>query len=100
MAVEIQEGYNRPDMELVLHSVNYHDCPVELREKVSFSESQQHDIIGALIDQKGIAEAAILQTCNRTEIYLYAKKNTDWRQTTGKLIAQFNPEAQQIWEKY
>ncbi len=87
-------------MELVLHSVNYHDCPVEQREKVSLSESQQHDILGALIDQKGIAEAAILQTCNRTEIYLYAKKNADWRQTTGKLIGQFNPQAQKIWEKY
>jgi glutamyl-tRNA reductase len=87
-------------MELVLHSVNYHDCPVEQREKVSFGEQQQHDILGALIDQKGIAEAAILQTCNRTEIYLYAKKSTDWKQTTGKLIGQFNPEAQQIWEKY
>ncbi len=87
-------------MELILQSVNYHDCPVEKREKVSFNEDQQHGLLGALMDQKGIAEAAILQTCNRSEIYLYAKKNGDWKQAAGKLIEDFNPEAGQVWGKY
>lgn len=87
-------------MELVLQSVNYHDCPVEEREKVSFSESRQHDLLRTLMDLKGMAEAAILQTCNRTEIYLYAKKGTDWKRPINEIIGQFSPKAGQTWQKY
>jgi len=87
-------------MELVLHSVNYHDCPVEEREKVSFAEEQQHDMLGALLGQRGIGEAAILQTCNRTEIYLYAKKGIDWRQPVSKLIGGISPDGERTWRKH
>jgi glutamyl-tRNA reductase len=87
-------------MELVLHSVTYHDCPVEQREKVSLEEGQQHDMLGALMGQQGIGEAAILQTCNRTEVYLYAKKGIDWRQPVSKLMEQISPGAGQTWGKY
>ncbi|MCJ7729950.1 MAG: glutamyl-tRNA reductase [Sedimentisphaerales bacterium] len=87
-------------MELVLHSVTYHDCPVEQREKVSLEEGQQHDMLGALMGQQGIGEAAILQTCNRTEVYLYAQKSIDWRQPVSKLMGRISPDAGQTWGKY
>ncbi len=87
-------------MELVLQSVNYHDCPVELREKVSFANGQQQELLRALVEQEGITEAAILQTCNRTEIYLYAKKDTEWGQCVNGLISQSGPEAAKVWGKY
>jgi glutamyl-tRNA reductase len=87
-------------MELVLHSVTYHDCPVEQREKVTFSPDQREGMLHTLLGCQGIGEAAILQTCNRTEIYLYAKKNADWNRPVSELIGQLDPEAALTWNKY
>ena len=100
MVVGINWGYNRPTMELVLQSVNYHDCPIDRREKVSLANGQAQEMLRALLDKDGIVEAAILQTCNRTEIYLYAKKDTDWRQPVSELMGQLGDEAGQTWQKY
>ncbi|MGA2172878.1 MAG: glutamyl-tRNA reductase [Sedimentisphaerales bacterium] len=87
-------------MELVLHSVTYHDCPVQQREKVTLSPNQRERMLHALLGHQGIGEAAVLQTCNRTEIYLYAQKNTDWDRPISELIEQSGPEAAQVWSKY
>ncbi|MBN2020207.1 MAG: glutamyl-tRNA reductase [Sedimentisphaerales bacterium] len=87
-------------MELILQSINYHDCPVEQREKVSFTSGQQREIISTLIEQKGIVEAAILQTCNRTEIYLYAQKTGSRRQPVNKLLGQFGDDIGKTWRKH
>jgi len=87
-------------MELILQSVSFHDCPVEHREKVSLSNDQQRALLSDLLEQPGISEAAILQTCNRTEIYLYGKNNTDWGGPISELMGQFSPEARQRWRQY
>ena len=87
-------------MELILQSVNYHDCPIGQREKVSLANGQQQEMLRALLDKDGIVEAAILQTCNRTEIYLYAKKDTDWLKPVSELMGQLGDEAGQTWQKY
>ena len=86
IAIENGLRYNKAVMELVLYSVTYHDCPVEHREKVALTEEQQHELLSALLEQPGIAEAAILQTCNRTEIYLYGKNNTVGFLGKGRII--------------
>ena len=88
-------------MELVLQSVNYHDCPVEYREKVSLANGQLREMLRVLLDQSAVAEAAILQTCNRTEIYLYAQNDADWSEILGRLMRkQFGPEAGQTWQRF
>jgi glutamyl-tRNA reductase len=87
-------------MELVLQSVNYHNCPIGQREKVSLANGQVQETLRALLDTDGIVEGAILQTCNRTEIYLYAKKDIDWKPPVSELMGQLSNEAAQIWQKY
>lgn len=57
-------------MNIVVIGLSHHTSPVELRERFAFAESK---IPGALatLRQSGIAaEAAILSTCNRVEIYV------------------------------
>lgn len=98
MAVGVGVRYNESLMEIYLHSVTFHDCPVQHREKVSFTEEQRRNMLRALMDRPGVGEAAILQTCNRSEIYLYAKKNIDWSKVISEVIEQNNPEAVQIWQ--
>ncbi|RKJ51466.1 glutamyl-tRNA reductase, partial [Butyricicoccus sp. 1XD8-22] len=48
---------------------NYKTAPVEIREKLSFIESDLPNAMAALKKEKSILEDVIVSTCNRTEIY-------------------------------
>ena len=49
--------------------INHKTAPVALREKVAFSEERLLAALRTLRQQAGVAEAVILSTCNRTEVY-------------------------------
>ena len=49
--------------------LNHKTAPVALREKVAFDEGRLVAALHALMQQEGVAEAVILSTCNRTELY-------------------------------
>ncbi|HEX3396787.1 MAG TPA: glutamyl-tRNA reductase [Steroidobacteraceae bacterium] len=49
--------------------INHKTAPVALREKVAFSEDRLVTALQALRQEIGVAEALILSTCNRTEVY-------------------------------
>ena len=49
--------------------INHRTAPVALREKVAFSEERLLAALRALREEVGVAEAVILSTCNRTEVY-------------------------------
>lgn len=49
--------------------INHKTAPVALREKVAFSEERLLAALRALRQETGVAEAVILSTCNRTEVY-------------------------------
>jgi glutamyl-tRNA reductase len=56
-------------MQLFTFGINHQTAPVSIREKVAFHaetlEQALHDFVG----KRPVKEAAILSTCNRTEIY-------------------------------
>jgi len=56
-------------MHTIVVGVNYRTAPVEIREKLSFVETELTNAMQALQDQKSILENVIVSTCNRTEIY-------------------------------
>lgn len=56
-------------MSLLAFGINHHTAPVEIRERVVFSEATMPGALTQLKDETGVEEAAILSTCNRTEIY-------------------------------
>jgi len=84
-------------MKLVLHNLTYHDCPVAAREKVTFTAEQRHAILKTMHRRTEIAEAVILQTCNRLEIYLYAAKDFDCGAFLGELLRSQGDEATAAW---
>ena len=49
--------------------INHKTAPVALREKVAFSEDRLVAALRTLRHESGVAEAVILSTCNRTELY-------------------------------
>lgn len=56
-------------MYVVVVSVNYRTAPVEIREKLTFNQTELAEAMKALQKQKSMLENVILSTCNRTEIY-------------------------------
>ena len=58
-------------MSLFALGLNHHTAPLDVRERVVFHVERLREALGALrTDLAG--EAAILSTCNRTELYLAA----------------------------
>ena len=55
-------------MALVTLGLSHHLAPVEARERMAFTEPDLPAVLTRLRALPGIAEAAILSTCNRTEI--------------------------------
>lgn len=64
------------DLDLALIGVNHNISPIEVREKVSFTESMRIDGSNMLLD-KSIDEVVILSTCNRSEIYIASENIED-----------------------
>ena len=59
-------------MNIGVIGVNHNLAPINIREKVSFTDVQKIEAINYLLD-RGIEEVVILSTCNRSEIYIQAK---------------------------
>ncbi|MBK1834958.1 glutamyl-tRNA reductase [Roseibacillus ishigakijimensis] len=60
-------------MKLFCLGLNHETAPVELREKVSISNTHLGEESSALAQHAAIAEGVVISTCNRTEFYLAAE---------------------------
>ena len=57
-------------MSIVAYGLNHRTASVELRERIAFPEENLSDVLSRLThDLSNIREAAIVSTCNRTELY-------------------------------
>jgi glutamyl-tRNA reductase len=56
-------------MAFKILGLNHKTAPVALREKVAFNEDRLAAALRTLREEAGVAEAVILSTCNRTEVY-------------------------------
>ncbi len=56
-------------MLLIAVGLNHQTTPVELREKFTLTEHRLTEALGAALARPDIAEAVIVSTCNRAELY-------------------------------
>ncbi|MGL5650914.1 MAG: glutamyl-tRNA reductase [Paraclostridium sp.] len=63
-------------MDFAVVGVNHNNTPINIREIVSFTDTQKIEGINFLLDN-GIEEAIILSTCNRSEVYIYSNNILD-----------------------
>ena len=56
-------------MSLLVLGLDHRTAPVDLRERLSVEREQLPDALGQLAEY--VPQAAILSTCNRTEVYVY-----------------------------
>jgi glutamyl-tRNA reductase len=55
--------------QIVCLGINHRTTPVEVRERVAFSEGSLPDSLSQLRSAPGMPEAVIISTCNRVELY-------------------------------
>src|ERR1700733_6139417 len=55
--------------DLIVYGLNYHCCPVAIRERFTIPESCLEHALAGLKRAPHIVEAVVLSTCNRTEVY-------------------------------
>jgi glutamyl-tRNA reductase len=70
-------------MSILAFGINHKTAPVTIREKVAFEPAQVVDALKDLVSRPHVAEAAIVSTCNRTELYCGLESQdhaliTDW----------------------
>jgi len=56
-------------MSLHTLGINHKTAPIDIRERLVFAPDSVEPALGELITLTGVDEAAILSTCNRTELY-------------------------------
>ena len=61
-------------MEILCLGLSHHTAPVELRERFAIPDGEIAAATAQLKAAPGVAEAVVISTCNRVEIYLAAEQ--------------------------
>ncbi|MCX7918557.1 MAG: glutamyl-tRNA reductase [bacterium] len=78
-------------MNILTLGLNHLTAPIEIREKLAFSESQIPVALTRLREMTQASEAVILTTCNRVEIYIVADATvSEMIHTTKQFLAEFH----------
>ena len=67
-------------MQLTAIGLNHQTAPLSIREKLAFAAATLPNAVRGLIESRAAAEAVILSTCNRTELYCVgdAERVIEW----------------------
>ena len=68
-------------MQVYALGINHHTAPLDIREQVAFDPTRLGQALHDLLRGRPVREAAILSTCNRTELYCATDEPaaaTDW----------------------
>ena len=76
-------------MYLMCVSLNYHQLPLDLREKFSFTKEEVPKADKLLNDEKSILENLLISTCNRTEVYAVVDQIHTGRYYIRRFLAEW-----------
>ena len=74
-------------MSIILVGVNHKTAPVEIRERLAFSDEACADGLRRLVDGEIVREGLIVSTCNRVEIL--SATTTEQSETSAGRLAEF-----------
>ena len=66
-------------MDLVMSGLDYRRTPLDLRQRLAFSQAETARLLAWLRQQPGVRGCVPPSTCNRTELYLSGELETPWR---------------------
>ena len=73
-------------MQLFAVGINHITAPLSMREQVAFHAQTLGEALRDLVNHRPVSEAAIISTCNRTEVYC----NTPEPETTVEWLADYH----------
>lgn len=83
-------------MTLFVFGINHTTAPVDVREKLAFAPEITAMALHQLVAQSAVSEAAILSTCNRTEVYGSLSMDAMPVEDHHQVIAQWLSEFHQV----
>ena len=83
-------------MTLFVFGINHTTAPVDVREKLAFAPEITATALHQLVAQSAVSEAAILSTCNRTEVYGSLSMDAMPVEDHHQVIAQWLSEFHQV----
>ncbi|MGH7476346.1 MAG: glutamyl-tRNA reductase [Longimicrobiales bacterium] len=72
-------------MSLVVVGLSHHTAPLEVRERFALSDQRAGELLARVTEAAIVAEAVVLSTCNRTELYAVLP-GTGAAAGTGRLV--------------
>jgi glutamyl-tRNA reductase len=73
-------------MQIFAFGINHQTAPLDVRERVAFPAENMSDALRDLVGRPAVQEAAIVSTCNRTEVYC----NTDEPRPAIQWLADYH----------
>ena len=77
-------------MSLLTIGVNHQSAPIELRERLTISDAVLPVALDKLMNVPSVEEAAIISTCNRTELYCSVSSAFTGKQDTIDWLTSFH----------
>lgn len=71
---------------------NYQTAPIDIREKLTFSDDEVNKAMTELNEQKSVLENVIVSTCNRTEVYAVVDQLHTGRHYVTQFLADWFDE--------
>jgi glutamyl-tRNA reductase len=75
-----------PELKLVLVGLSHRTAPVAVRERYAVSHEDLPACIRGLIQAPEVSEAAVLSTCNRTEVLVTGNKDADLEAVVSRSV--------------
>lgn len=72
------------DSKIIMAGIDQHKADITVREKLSFTKKQASEAMQELIRQENIVGCVLLSTCNRTELWLSLRGETE--ASAGELL--------------
>lgn len=82
-------------MQLTAIGLNHQTAPLSIRERLAFAAAMLPEALRALVGSRTAAEAVILSTCNRTELYCVGEADdivrwlADYRKIPGSMLEPY-----------
>ena len=85
-------------MKIVLVGLNHKAAPVEVRERLAFTDAELPSALKALSEY--VVEGAILSTCNRTEAYAVANLSSAGAEVLKRFLSEYHDVPVSQFESY
>lgn len=87
-------------MHIVVVGLSHHTAPVEIRERLAFAPTAMEKPLRQMVGLPAVAEALIVSTCNRVELYAATKEPDTAIASLRRFVADFHGVALEDVEQH